>query len=199
MTNSRRGMTGLETAIILVAFVITAAAFSFVVLNMGFLTSQQTQSVISSSIGDSSTALMCDGDVVGRFNETTTQLRDIIFYVKLYGSSSPIKMSDDKLAVTYSNARQSGVLYGSLVANGTACVVTESSGDGDDTLEVGETFKIRCLISGVDDDADTGLTLTDAYAVKYESFRVIVRPANGAILTIERTIPGGVDEYTVLE
>ena len=36
--NYRRGMTGLETAIILVAFVITAAAFAFVVLNMGFLT-----------------------------------------------------------------------------------------------------------------------------------------------------------------
>ena len=30
-----RGMAGLEAAIILVAFLITAAAFSFVVLNMG--------------------------------------------------------------------------------------------------------------------------------------------------------------------
>ncbi|TFH18490.1 hypothetical protein E4H04_03325, partial [Candidatus Bathyarchaeota archaeon] len=32
MPGKRRGMTGLETAIILVAFVITAAAFAFVVL-----------------------------------------------------------------------------------------------------------------------------------------------------------------------
>jgi flagellin FlaB len=31
-------MIGIETALILVAFVITAAAFAFVVLNMGFLT-----------------------------------------------------------------------------------------------------------------------------------------------------------------
>lgn len=199
MPTTRRAMTGLETAIILVAFVITAAAFSFVVLNMGFLTSQQTRSVISSSISESSTALMCDGDVVGRFNETTTELKEIIFYIKLYGSSAPISMGDDKLAITYSNARQSGVLYGSLVANGTACVVTQSAGDGDHILEQGETFKIRCLISGVDGDADTGLTLTDAYAIKYESFRVSIRPSNGAVLTIERSIPGGVDEYTVLE
>ncbi len=35
---NRRGVTGLETAIILVAFVITAAAFAFVILNMGFIT-----------------------------------------------------------------------------------------------------------------------------------------------------------------
>ena len=32
MLKNRRGMTGLETAIILVAFVMTAAAFAFVVL-----------------------------------------------------------------------------------------------------------------------------------------------------------------------
>jgi flagellin FlaB len=47
---NRRGMTGLETAIILIAFVITAAAFSFVVLNMGFLSAQKTQTVISSGM-----------------------------------------------------------------------------------------------------------------------------------------------------
>jgi len=196
---TRRAMTGLETAIILVAFVITAAAFSFVVLNMGFLTSQKSQTVIASSIEESSTALLCDGDVVGRFNETTTELKEIIFYVRLTGSSKPIVMTSSRLAITYSNARQSGVLYGSLVTNGTVCTVTESSGDGDDTLEQGEMFKIRCAISSVEADADTGLTLTDAYAVKYESFRVTVRPSNGAVLAIERTIPGGVDEYMVLD
>ncbi len=43
---NRKAMTGLETAIILVAFVITAAAFAFVVLNMGFLTAEKAQSVI---------------------------------------------------------------------------------------------------------------------------------------------------------
>ncbi|MCD6509436.1 MAG: hypothetical protein J7L11_03485, partial [Thermoprotei archaeon] len=31
-------MTGIETAIILIAFVIVAASFAFVVLNMGFFT-----------------------------------------------------------------------------------------------------------------------------------------------------------------
>jgi flagellin FlaB len=52
MLKKRRGMTGLETAIILVAFVITAAAFAFVVLNMGFLTAEKAQSVISSGMSE---------------------------------------------------------------------------------------------------------------------------------------------------
>lgn len=191
-------MTGLETAIILVAFVITAAAFSFVVLNMGFLTSQKTQSVIASSMEDSSTSLLCDGEVVGHFNDTTKELMEIIFYVKLSGGAKPIEMSDGKLAITYSNARQSGVLYGSLVSNGTVCTVTPSNGNGDTVLEQGETFKIRCDIRKVEDDTDTGLTLSGAYALPYESFRVSLRPTNGAVLTIERTVPGAVDTYTIL-
>ncbi len=153
----RRGLTGLETAITLVAFVITAAVFSFVVLNMGSLTSQKSQSVISSSMSESSTALLCDGEVVDHFDETSTEMLEVIFYVKLSGGGKPVSMSSDSLAITYSNARQSGVLYNSLVSNGTVCTTTEQAGDGDSILEVGETWKIRCNITAVEDDADTGL------------------------------------------
>lgn len=51
-----KGVADLETAILLVAFVITAAAFGFMLLNMGFLTSQKTQTVIASSLEESTTA-----------------------------------------------------------------------------------------------------------------------------------------------
>ena len=46
---NRGGVTVLKTAIILVAFVITAAAFAFVILNMGIITSEKAQSVITST------------------------------------------------------------------------------------------------------------------------------------------------------
>jgi len=35
----RRGVTAIETAIILVTFIIMAASFAFIVLNMGFIVS----------------------------------------------------------------------------------------------------------------------------------------------------------------
>jgi len=57
----------LETAIILVAFVITAAAFSFVVLNMGFLTAEKAQSVISSGMSEAASALLTDSGMIGQF------------------------------------------------------------------------------------------------------------------------------------
>jgi flagellin FlaB len=197
--SSRKGLTGLESAIILVAFVITAAAFSFVVLNMGFLTSQTSRSIISSSISESSTSLQCDGEVVGHFNTTSSQMIGVIFYIKLSGGSSPVSMDNNKLTITYSNVRVSGVLYGSLVSNDTVCTLTQVEGNGDKILSQGETWKIMCNFAKVGDDPDTGLTIPSAYALAYESFSIAVRPANGAILTITRNVPGDIENYKVID
>jgi len=39
--DDRKGVVGIESAIVLIAFVIVAAALAFVVLNMGFSTTQK--------------------------------------------------------------------------------------------------------------------------------------------------------------
>ena len=70
-------MTGLETAIILGAFVITAAAFAFVVLNMGFLKSKKAQSVISSSMSKASSAMLIVGSIISTFNQTGGDYADV--------------------------------------------------------------------------------------------------------------------------
>lgn len=43
--NDKKGLTGLETAIILISFVIVAAAFSFAVSNLGLFTTQKSGEV----------------------------------------------------------------------------------------------------------------------------------------------------------
>jgi len=68
---NRRGVTGLETATILVAFVITAAAFAFVILKMGFITAEKAQSVISSGMSEATSTLLIDKGVVANFANTT--------------------------------------------------------------------------------------------------------------------------------
>ncbi|MCK4438851.1 flagellin, partial [Candidatus Bathyarchaeota archaeon] len=80
-------MTGLETAIILVAFVITAA-FAFVVLNMGFLTAEKAQSVIGAGMREAGSSMLTDGGVIGQRSNVTGDQSDIClekltFYLKL--------------------------------------------------------------------------------------------------------------------
>jgi len=186
-------MTGLEVAIILVAFVITASAFAYMVLNVGFLTAEKAQSVISSGISEASSALYLDSDVIGSFANNTGAQGDIcltkaVFYVRLGQGDSPISLSDSKLVVTYTNARCHASVYDS---NGTITTVTGVTGDGDEIIEKGERFKVSIDFTELDkasvDPAQN--SQPDVYTHPYEEIRIEVQPSGGAVFTIERTLP----------
>jgi flagellin FlaB len=186
-------MTGLEVAIILVAFVITASAFAYMVLNVGFLTAEKAQSVISSGMSEASSALYLDSDVIGSFANNTGSQSDIcltkaVFYVRLGQGDSPISLSDSKLVITYTNARCHASVYDS---NGTIATVTGVTGDGDEVLEEGERFKVSIDFTELDKSAVDPAqgSQTDVYAHPYEEMRIEVRPSEGAVLTIDRSLP----------
>jgi len=63
--HSHRGVIGVESAIVMIAFVIVAAALAFVVLNMGFTTSQKAKTTIISGLGESSSSMQVAGKVIG--------------------------------------------------------------------------------------------------------------------------------------
>jgi len=204
LLGNRRGMTGLETAIILVAFVITAAAFAFVVLNMGFLTAEKAQSVISSGMSEASSALLVDSGVIGQFGSTggdqaDVDLTKLTFYIKLSQGHEPIDLDDSKLVATYTNARCHGELYNS---NGTIMTIQGVNSDGDSLCETGEKFKVTIDFSQLSNA--TGVdpvqsSMDDVYAHPYEEFRVELRPSAGAVLTIERQIPAIYSTIMTLE
>jgi len=188
-------MTGLETAIILVAFVITAAAFAFVILNMGFLTAEKAQSVISTGMSEATSALLIDNSVVATFDNTTGGfdqsdicMTKVMFYLKLSQGHTPIDVSDSRLVATFTNERWHGELYDT---NGTIMTMTGVTGDGDSLLEVGEKYKVEI------DFTEIPLTAVDPnpanrpalYSHPYETFRIEVRPSAGAVLTVAREIP----------
>jgi flagellin FlaB len=179
---NRRGMTGLETAIILIAFVITAAAFSFVVLNMGFLSAQKTQTVISSGIQEASSSLLFDGDMIATFDTTDKELDGLVFYLRLSQGKEPVDMSEDKMIITYNNPRIAGEIYSTAVANGTVVTCAQVIGDGDTLVESGERWK--CTVNFLADE----FTLAGGVTSQYETFRLELRPAQGAVLSIERNI-----------
>ena len=201
--NYRRGMTGLETAIILVAFVITAAAFAFVVLNMGFLTAEKAQSVISSGMQEASSALLVDSGIVGQFGTTggdqaDVDLTKLTFYIKLSQGHEPIDLDDSKLVATYTNARCHGELYN---ANGTIMTIQGVNSDGDSLLETGEKFKVTINFAQITNSTidPTPLSLQNVYTHPYEEFRIELRPATGAVLSIDRQLPAVYSTIMVLD
>jgi flagellin FlaB len=198
-------MTGLETAIILVAFVITAAAFAFVVLNMGFLTAEKAQSVISSGMSEATSALLTDSGMVGQFSNVTGDQSDICltkltFYLKLSQGHEPIDLDDSVMVATYTTERCYGEIYST---NGTIMTVSGVNSDGDSLLEVGEKFKVvidftELAIDGVDPAVTAG-NRPNLYAHPYEELRIELRPSAGSVLTIERQIPAVYSTVMVIE
>jgi len=206
IVNKRRAMTGLETAIILVAFVITAAAFAFVVLNMGFLTAEKAQSVISSGMAEASSSILVDSGMVGQFQDVSgaqsgIDLIKLTFYVKLSQGHEPVDLSDARLVATYTNQRCHGTLYSSAVANATIMTMKGVNSDGDALLETGEKFKVTIDFTALSNTAvdPAQAAQEDVYTHPYEEFRIEIRPAAGAAISIERQVPAVYSAIMILE
>jgi len=193
----RRGITGIETAIILTAFVITASAFSFVILNVGFLTSDKAQTTVITGMKETSAALIADTGVTGYFSNTTTGdqdevcLEEILFYIKLAQGHEPVDCSDDSLVITYTNQRGHTVVYSDSILNGTVTTLETVTGDSDSLLEIGEKMQVHINFKNIDlnNVKPVLLNRTDVYGKPYETLRIELRPIVGAILTIEKEIP----------
>jgi flagellin FlaB len=66
---SEDAFTGLEAAIVLIAFVVVAAVFSYVVLGAGFFTTQTAQATVHTGVAQASSSLEVVGNVMGISNE----------------------------------------------------------------------------------------------------------------------------------
>ena len=62
---SEDAFTGLEAAIVLIAFVVVAAVFSYVVLGAGFFTSQTAQATVHTGVQQASSSMELVGNVYG--------------------------------------------------------------------------------------------------------------------------------------
>jgi len=190
---TRKGLTGLETTIILIAFVIASSAFTFVVLNMGMLTSQKSQSVISQSMSEASSSLLLDSDVICTFTNNTggqdsISLTNVIFYVRISQGNEPIEMDDSYLVISYTSPRCHGSIY---EINGTITTVTHVTGDSDSTLEPGERFKISIDLTELSKNAviPSQTDRNNLYCHPYESIIIDLKPSQGATLRLDREIP----------
>jgi archaeal flagellin FlaB len=66
--HTHRGIIGIESAIVLIAFVIVAAALAFVVLNMGFSTTQKAKTAIIAAVEEAGSSLEISGKITGAGN-----------------------------------------------------------------------------------------------------------------------------------
>ncbi|MBM2819385.1 MAG: Flagellin [Nitrosarchaeum sp.] len=129
---SHRGVIGVESAIVMIAFVIVAAALAFVVLNMGFSTTQKAKTTIVSSLGEASSSLQISGKVKGIGCTSSTKgcstpyLNATVVPLKIASGGDSVNLQLSTASVKYiSNSKSFDNIYqGPLAATSTYANVT---------------------------------------------------------------------------
>ena len=118
--HSHRGVIGVESAIVMIAFVIVAAALAFVVLNMGFSTTQKTKNAIVSSADEASSTLQIAGKIIGSGHITAGKLNATAVPLKIVSGGASINLNPSNAAIRYlSNSVEHGNIYAGAISVGT--------------------------------------------------------------------------------
>jgi len=98
-----KGLIGLEAVIILIAFVIIAGAISLVVLNIGIFTTQQSKTIISSAIDDSSSTVMVSGTIIGSGHPAAGRINITAVPIKIIPGGDTLNIAAASTAIKYFN------------------------------------------------------------------------------------------------
>ena len=180
-TNHDDGFTGLEAAIVLIAFIVVAAVFSYVVLGAGFFTTQKAQETVHTGVAQATSAVELSGPVMIDSSADDT-VGNITFYLQLAAGGTPVDI--DKIIYTISTPRKTETVSFDSDNPGPVYalwVKTIQTGKPDPLLENREMVLMR--ISLADMNWDSG------DATKNDKLMVEVKPPVGAAYPISRTLP----------
>jgi flagellin FlaB len=221
----QRGITGLETAIILIAFVVVASVFAFTVLSTGIFSSERSKETVFAGLQEAKSSIEPRGSVIayrGDNNDSDTVYK-VSFIVSNATAGEPIDLTapytansadtdpdiaasaEYKMTVSYTDSNQH-------LSDVPWTVNWVGYSNGDSLLEQGEKAEITVWILRRDfgvadiDDTDavlgwtadangahgiltTGGTMLDIN----DQFTLELKPQNGSVLNVERTLPARLD------
>jgi archaeal flagellin FlaB len=198
-----RGITGLETAIILIAFVVVATVFAFVVLTTGIFSAERGKETVYAGLAKARGTMEVRGGIVVQAEDTlpsgspdgVIEPETIQFQVSTTAGGDPIPLDP------HATTNRTVIAYRSddTVVNDMNYCATEIVGDGDALLEPGELFTIT--IPG-ENDIGTGFTTPDTCEANPDTISALtdndrwtleVQTPVGAVLDITRSLPAQID------
>ena len=199
----QRGTTGLETAIILIAFLVVASVFAFFVLSTGLFSAERGKETVHARLKEPRDSMEFRGSVVAHNDKdnldgdsaTTTEVGTVVFVVTKAVAGEPIDLTapaDDnidgipnststhKAIIAYNDKNQS-------IPDVTWSRTFLGEKDSDNLLELGEKAEITIQVARAINTSGTTNLGTDI------EFTLEMKPPKGAVLIIQRTTPSAID------
>ena len=177
--SDERGSTGLETAIVLIAFVVVSSVFAFAALSTGLFASDKPKDTINAGLSEARGTLEVMGAVLAKTNSTGDVVDEIYLQVANAAGGEAVDLTPGETVIVYSDANQTTTLVsGDFTSTGLG------GADSDKLVEIGEMYGIK--ITGLEAKLATDLkTNTD--------FTIEVKPPAGAVVHINRRTPINLD------
>ena len=196
LRRSQAGMTALETAIILIAFSTVAAVFGYAVLSAGLFSAERGKETIYAGLQQAKANMEISGSVIVTSSNITSRATAILFTVRNAIAGAPIDMTPPLDGGTYNHNRcvislTTGPAYYNNVNWEPAYIGHD---DGDNLLDTGEQLEIKIDLVGLKDAG--GHTYTDPPQPGIgpnDWFNIQVKPVTGSTITVQRTLPAGLD------
>jgi len=179
LNDGQKGITGLETAIILIAFVTVASVLGYSVLSAGIFSAEKGKQAVYQGLSQATASMQVKGSVYA------TTAADIVTTVTFTLSSvlndESVDMAvapDNTLVINYTDS--TGLTASDLVWTATPV----GGADADALLEPNEQMQIV-------------VTVPVNTMVVYDSFTLQIIPAKGAAITLERNLPTMITAGTI--
>jgi flagellin FlaB len=187
LARDERGITGLETAIILIAFVVVATVFAFVVLTTGIFSAERGKETVFAGLHKARGTMEVRGGVIV---EATTiaagppasiSAGTIFFTVATTAGGDPIPLdplaANLRTVIAYRDA--------AMVDNDVTYTTTIIVGDTDNLLEPGELFVVSI-------DIASGISPVPTITANHRWTLELQTPV-GAVIDLTRSMPGELD------
>ncbi len=178
-----QGITGLETAIILIAFVVVATVFAFVVLTTGVFSAERGKESVFAGLNKARGTAELRGGVV--LTASGTVVTDFQFALATTAGGEPVPInpsgSTNRTVIAYRDE--------DTVDNDVTYTVTNIVGDGDTLLEPGELLLVKIVrLTGIADETSSN----PPTLVPNERFTFEIQTPVGATLDVTRQLPSEV-------
>ena len=173
---NEKGITGLETAIILIAFVTVASVLAYSVLSAGIYSAERGTETVYNGLAQAQSTVETKGSVIGTSSDNLT-LSSISFQISCVLPGERIDMSTGANATT------------------TIRLTTDNMTNNDCTWTKSVLTVERGNINLLEDDELMEIVVTvpaGAGILAYDRFIMEIVPQSGAPLTIMRTAPAAI-------
>ena len=173
------GITGIETAIVMIAFVVVAAVFAFVVLSTGLFASERGKEAIFAALAKTRGSMALTGGVIATSNQT--KITTITLDLTLAAGGDSVNLdpaaTSNKTIISYADD--------SVTSNSLTYATAVITGNSDKLLETGELLELTITLP------------VGANVVANKTFTLEMKPPSGSVLIIQRTAPSSLSQTII--